>query len=87
MDEKGVPLGLTLVGANRHDVSQLGAVLDSKIAHQPDTAQAVAENLCADAGYAGEKADAANMATSRMCVLAAKKSRPRRTNASNRAAG
>jgi len=31
VDEKGVPLGLTLVGANRHDVSQLGAVLDSNI--------------------------------------------------------
>ena len=32
VDEKGVPLGITLVGANRHDVSQLEAVLDSKIA-------------------------------------------------------
>jgi putative transposase len=58
VDEKGVPLGIVLVGANRHDVSQLGAVLDSKIAHQPGTARAVAENLCADAGYVGEKADA-----------------------------
>lgn len=58
VDEKGVPLGITLVGANRHDVSQLGAVLDSKIAHQPGTAKAVEENLCADAGYIGEKADA-----------------------------
>jgi putative transposase len=58
VDEKGVPLGITLVGANRHDVSQLGAVLDSKIVHQPDTAKAVAENLCADAGYVGEKAKA-----------------------------
>ncbi len=58
MDEKGVPLGIVLVGANLHDVSQLGAVLDSKIAHQPDTAKAVRENLCADAGYVGETADA-----------------------------
>ena len=33
-------------------------MLDSKIAHQPDTTKAVAENLCADAGYVGEKADA-----------------------------
>jgi putative transposase len=56
VDEKGVPLGITLVGANRHDVSQLGAVLDSKIAHQPDTAKAVVENLCADAGYVGDTA-------------------------------
>ena len=44
--------------ANRHDVSEIEAVLDSKIAHRPDTAKAVAENLCADAGCAGEKADA-----------------------------
>jgi putative transposase len=58
VDEKGVPLGLTLVGANRHDVSQLGAVLDGKIAHQPGTAKAVVENLCADAGYVGDKAEA-----------------------------
>lgn len=58
MDEKGVPLGLTLVGANRHDVSQLDAVLNSKIAHQLDGAKAVAENLCADAGYVGDKAKA-----------------------------
>ena len=33
-------------------------MLDSKVADQPDIAKAVAENLCADAGYAGEKADA-----------------------------
>ena len=58
VDEKGVPLGITLVGANRHDVSQLEAVLDSKIAHQPEAPEAVQENLCADAGYIGEKADA-----------------------------
>ncbi len=57
MDEKGLPLGLVLVGANRHDVSQLEAVLNSKIVHQPK-AKAVPENLCADAGYVGEKADA-----------------------------
>ena len=51
-------LGIVLVGANRHDVSQLVAVLDSKIVHQPETIKAVAENLCADAGYVGETADA-----------------------------
>lgn len=56
VDEKGVPLGLVLVGANRHDVSQLEAVLDSKIIRQTKT-KAIPENLCADAGYVGEKAD------------------------------
>jgi putative transposase len=58
VDEKGVPLGIVLVGANRHDVSQLGAVLAAKIARQPRTPKAVQENLCADAGYVGEKAEA-----------------------------
>jgi putative transposase len=58
VDEKGVPFGITLVGANRHDVSQLAAVLDNKVTHQPDTAKAVVENLCADAGYVGDKAEA-----------------------------
>ena len=56
VDEKGVPLGLVLVGANRHDVSQLEAVLNSKIVRQAKS-KAVVENLCADAGYVGEKAD------------------------------
>lgn len=57
VDEKGVPLGLVLVGAQRHDVSQLEAVLDSKIV-QPPKSKAVVENLCADAGYVGAKAEA-----------------------------
>ena len=87
-------VGIVLVGANRHDVSQLGAVLDSKIVHQTKTSKAVAENLCADAGYVGETADAIirkpsseSMATSHTCVHAAKRSRPRRTSASSHAAG
>lgn len=57
VDEAGVPLGLVLVGAHRHDVSQLEAVLDSKIV-QPAKSKAVVENLCADAGYVGAKAAA-----------------------------
>ena len=49
VDEKGVPLGLVLSAANRHDLSQLEAVLNSKIAHQHKP-RAIQENLCADAG-------------------------------------
>ena len=51
VDERGVPLSIVVTGANRHDVSQLKAVLESritKVAHD-----GVVENLCADAGYAG----------------------------------
>ena len=57
MDERGVPLGLTLCGANRHDVSQLEALLDAKMIEQPNTDSAVPENLCLDAGFVGENAD------------------------------
>ena len=41
-----------MTGANRHDASQLAAVLENKIAEPVMEAQP--ENLCADAGYAGE---------------------------------
>ena len=52
MDERGVPLLIVVTGANRHDVSQLKAVLNNKIV---ESFMAVGpENLCADAGYAGE---------------------------------
>jgi hypothetical protein len=51
VDEHGVPLGLTLCGANRHDVSQLEALLDAKMIEQPNTDASVAENLCLDAGF------------------------------------
>lgn len=52
VDERGVPLSIVVTGANRHDVSQLQAVLDTKIHHPIMESQV--ENLCADAGYAGE---------------------------------
>ena len=52
MDERGVPLSIVATGANRHDVSQLGAVLDAIVIERPDTAQ----HLCADKGYSGEPA-------------------------------
>jgi transposase len=53
VDARGVPLSIVVTGANRHDVSQLEAVLAGKVASKPAGLE-VAENLCADAGYAGE---------------------------------
>lgn len=51
MDERGVPLSIVVTGANRHDVSQLDAVLQQRAVK---AAMSVArEKLCADAGYAG----------------------------------
>jgi len=52
VDERGVPLSIVVTGANRHDVSQLAAVLDGIVIDRPTTDQ----HLCADKGYAGEPA-------------------------------
>lgn len=48
-----------MTGANRHDVSQLAALLDARvIGPLPDEAgELPEENLCADAGYAGAPAE------------------------------
>lgn len=45
-----------MVGANRHDVSQLAAVLNGKVVEQKDDEAKVVENLCADAAYDSEGA-------------------------------
>jgi putative transposase len=55
VDERGVPLSIVVTGANRHDVSQLAAVLDAIVIERPDTVQ----HLCADKGYSGEPAQQA----------------------------
>jgi transposase len=52
VDELGVPLSIVVTGANRHDVTQLAAVLDGIVIDRPETDQ----HLCADKGYAGEPA-------------------------------
>ena len=51
-----MPLSLVIVGANRHDVTQLAAVLGGKVVHQCPDEDAVVENLCADKGYDSAKA-------------------------------
>ena len=53
MDEHGIPLSIVVTGANRHDVTQVEAVLDGRILPAPED---VSENLCADAGYTGANA-------------------------------
>lgn len=53
MDGIGVPLSIVVTGANRHDVTQLAAVLDGRVVSPPE---GTVQNLCADKGYAGEPA-------------------------------
>jgi transposase len=53
VDGRGVPLSLIVTGANRHDVSQLAAVLDGSVGPRPTPAARRSKHLCADAGYTG----------------------------------
>lgn len=56
MDGRGVPLSIIVTGANRHDVSQLAAVLDGMVVQRPTPPARRSKHLCADAGYIGEVA-------------------------------
>lgn len=56
MDGRGVPLSLVVTGANRHDVSQLGAVLEKIMVKRAAPTRRRSKHLCADAGYTGEPA-------------------------------
>jgi transposase len=53
VDGRGVPLSIIVTGANRHDVSQLAAVLDAIVVTRPEPPDRRSKHLCADAGYTG----------------------------------
>lgn len=56
VDGRGVPLSIVVTGANRHDVSQLEAVLDAVVANRVNPPLRRHKHLCADAGYTGAPA-------------------------------
>ena len=56
VDGRGVPLSIIVTGANRHDVSQLAAVLDGSVVKRPAPPERRSQHLCADAGYTGTPA-------------------------------
>ena len=56
MDGRGVPLSIIVTGANRHDVSQLAAVLEAIVVQRPGPPERRSKHLCADAGYTGDPA-------------------------------
>lgn len=56
MDGRGVPLSLIVTGANRHDVSQLEAVLDAIEVKRDAPPHRRHKHLCADNGYRGAPA-------------------------------
>ncbi len=53
VDGHGIPLSLIVIGANRHDVSQLGATLDAVVVPRPRATPRAPQHLCGDAGFAG----------------------------------
>ena len=56
VDGRGVPLSLVVTGANRHDVSQLEAVLDAIMVERPSPPIKRHKHLSADAGHTGAPA-------------------------------
>lgn len=51
-----------MVGANRHDVTQVVAILGGKVVEQEDSENALVENLCADKAYDSKEARATMVA-------------------------
>jgi transposase len=56
VDGRGVPLSLVVTGANRHDVTQLEAVLSAMVVKRKTPTTRRSKHLCADAGYRGKPA-------------------------------
>ena len=56
MDGRGVPLSLVVTGANKHDVTQLDAVLQAIMVKRKTPSTRRSKHLCADAGYRGCRA-------------------------------
>ena len=56
VDGRGVPLSLVVTGANRHDVTQLDAVLKAIMVKRKTPSVRRSKHLCADAGCRGKPA-------------------------------
>lgn len=56
VDGRGVPLSIVVTGANRHDLSQLEAVLEGVVVKRNNPPKRRHKHLCADAGYTGAAA-------------------------------
>jgi transposase len=56
VDARGIPLSLVVTGANRHNVSQLAAVLDAIMIERSSPPIRRHKHLRADGGYTGAPA-------------------------------
>ena len=51
VDRKGVPLGITVDAANRHDMKMTKATLQSIVVHRPEPTTRAKQHMCMDKGY------------------------------------
>jgi putative transposase len=75
VDAHGVPLSLVVTGANRHDSTQVGAVLDRLASPVPG---GIVHWLYADKGYDGEPVDRELKSRGYKARVSRKKRRPGR---------
>ena len=54
-DQKGIPIGVVVAGANRHDVKLFQATLESIPIDRPGVKKYHKQHLCLDAGYVGDE--------------------------------
>ena len=57
VDADGIPLSIVVSGANTHDVKLLEPTLDQIVVERPGPEDDSPQNLCADKGYTGKKAE------------------------------
>ncbi len=50
-DAHGIPLGLAVAGANRHDMKLVEATLDSLVVERPQPTDELPQGMCMDKGY------------------------------------
>jgi transposase len=51
VDGKGVPIGITVDAANRHDMKMTKATLQSIVVHRPEPTITLRQHMCMDRGY------------------------------------
>ena len=50
-DGQGIPIGLAIDGANRHDMKMVRATIESLVAARPEASEEEPQGMCLDKGY------------------------------------
>jgi transposase len=50
-EEHGVPIGLVVKGANRHDMKLVRSTIESLVVERPEPTETRPQGMCQDAGY------------------------------------